>query len=118
MAATRWHIRRIRDRVCGHGLDVVSFDLEFERDGRRYSTDLDYHVADLLRMGDDIAASVRHLVDVHVAHTVNVMRAKEKIHEAEGTSGQIESIPEVLTGHADGMADDHPPAHPPESGAG
>ncbi|MFQ6132691.1 MAG: hypothetical protein ACE5R4_11685 [Armatimonadota bacterium] len=110
---TKWHIRKIRDRVCGHGLDVVSFDLEFEHDGRQYSTELDYHVADLLTMGDDLAASVRHLVDVHVAHTINVMAAKEKIHEAEGAQGEIESIAEVLTGHVGGSAEDHPLAHAP-----
>ncbi len=110
--AVDWRLNRIRITECGHGLDVASFDIEFSHDGETRRTELDYHIVDLLAMGDDLEANLRHLMDVHVAHTVNVQEATRAILAAKGLTGSIDSIEAVLQGHTGGTADDHPTPHP------
>jgi hypothetical protein len=113
--AIDWRVNRVRTAECGHGLDVATFDIEFAHDGTKRQTELDYHIVDLLAMGDDLDANIRHLIEVHVAHTVNVMAAAQRILAAQGLSGTIESVETVLRGHEAGTAEDHPAPHAPET---
>ena len=106
-----WTIKDTHLHACEHGLQVLHMDLELEWEGRKHRSGLAYHLSDVLALPGEPRENLAHLIDVHVASEVHALAALGDPSRLKGLSGRIESTEEVLAGHPQGEAEDHPPAH-------